>query len=57
MKIINFLKNCWRVLKITRKPSKEEFLLAVKITGVGIVAIGLIGFSIFLVFKIFGIFG
>ena len=57
MKITNFLKNCWRVLKITRKPSKEEYLLAVKITGIGIIVIGLIGFSIFLVFKIFGIFG
>jgi len=57
MKITNFLKNCWRVLKITRKPSKEEYLLAVKITGIGIIVIGLIGFSIFLAFKIFGIFG
>lgn len=40
-----FLQNK-RVLKITRKPSKEEFKVIVKVTGIGILVIGLIGFLI-----------
>jgi len=46
-----------RVLQITRKPTREEFGLAIKITGAGILLIGAIGFAIYLfaVFtKIFG---
>ena len=39
-----------RVLQIARKPSKEEFLNASKVSALGIFAIGLIGFLIFLVF-------
>jgi protein transport protein SEC61 subunit gamma and related proteins len=44
------LKRGWkeymRVLKITKKPSKNEFWNIVKITGLGILFIGLIGFVI-----------
>lgn len=41
-----FFNECSRVLKITKKPSKHEFWTTVKITGLGILAIGLIGFLI-----------
>jgi len=37
-----------RVLRITKKPSKEEYKSIVKITSLGIAVIGLIGFVIFL---------
>jgi protein transport protein SEC61 subunit gamma and related proteins len=33
-----------RVLAITRKPTREEFLTIVKVTGIGIIIIGSIGF-------------
>jgi len=39
-----------RVLQIARKPSKEEFLTASKVSALGIFAIGIIGFLIFLLF-------
>lgn len=52
-----FLKNCIRVLKVTRRPTREEYLSASKITGLGIIIIGLIGFAIFLIFHFAGIFG
>ena len=42
----SFLKECSRVLKITKKPSKQEFWMVVKVTGIGILAIGLLGFLI-----------
>lgn len=37
-----------RVLRITKKPNKEEYKSIVKITALGIAVIGLIGFVIFL---------
>ncbi|MBA7631822.1 MAG: protein translocase SEC61 complex subunit gamma [Hadesarchaea archaeon] len=44
-----FLSNCKRVLRIARKPGKDEYLQVAKITGLGITLIGLIGFLILLV--------
>lgn len=45
-KFKSFLKECKRVLKITKKPSKEEFKTIVKVSGLGILIIGFIGFVI-----------
>ena len=39
-----------RVLSVARKPDKKEFLLSSKITGSGIIFVGLIGFAIFLIY-------
>ncbi|MFB6077185.1 MAG: protein translocase SEC61 complex subunit gamma [Candidatus Nanohaloarchaea archaeon] len=36
-----------RVLKITRKPDREEFSMSAKVTGAGILLIGGIGFVIY----------
>ncbi len=36
-----------RVLKLTKKPSREEFLTIAKVAGVGILAVGAIGFVIY----------
>ncbi|MBS1266217.1 MAG: Protein translocase subunit SecE [Candidatus Woesearchaeota archaeon] len=33
-----------RVLKVTKKPSMDEFKTIFKVTGLGIVIIGLVGF-------------
>jgi len=41
-----FVKECIRVLKVTKKPSKEEYKTIVKVTGLGMLAIGFIGFII-----------
>jgi len=56
-KIRSFLKNCVRVLRVTKKPSREEYISAIKVTGIGILVIGLIGFIIFLIFKLISVFG
>ncbi len=45
----SFLIKCKRVLKITRKPTMEEFKAIVKVSGLGIIIIGLIGFLIVLI--------
>ena len=40
-----------RVLSITKKPSMEEFKAIVKVTGLGMAAIGLVGFVIFMIVQ------
>lgn len=44
-----------RVLQIARKPGKDEFISSSKICAIGILVIGLIGFSIFIIFVLLGI--
>jgi len=51
-KIKEKLKQYRRVLSVARKPDKEEFLLSSKITGAGIIFLGLIGFVIFLIYYL-----
>jgi protein transport protein SEC61 subunit gamma-like protein len=41
-----FVSSCKRVLRVARKPDKTEYLEVVKITGLGIILIGLLGFII-----------
>jgi protein transport protein SEC61 subunit gamma-like protein len=42
------LREYRRVLKIAEKPDREEFEMSAKVTGVGIIIIGLIGFIFYL---------
>ena len=57
MELLNKLKSfgleCWRVLRVTKKPSAAEFKTTLKITGIGILVIGLIGFIIQMINLIF----
>jgi len=46
IKFKSFLKECKRVLQVTKKPSMEEFKAIVKITGLGMIVVGTIGFLI-----------
>ncbi len=41
-----------RVLKLTRKPTREEFTVIAKVAGAGILLIGLIGFIIYLLITV-----
>ncbi|AEH06522.1 protein translocase SEC61 complex subunit gamma [Methanothermococcus okinawensis] len=42
----SFLNQCKRVLMISRKPTRDEFLNVSKVTGLGICLLGAIGFVI-----------
>lgn len=52
-KIRNFITECKRVIVVTRKPEKAEFSAVVKVTGLGILLIGAIGFIVQLISTIF----
>ena len=41
-----------RVIRMARKPTNEEYMKTAKITGAGILLIGLIGFIIFIINKV-----
>lgn len=46
------LKNYERVLRLSRKPKKEEFVMVAKITGLGMLVIGIVGFLIRLIVQL-----
>lgn len=45
-KLKSYWIECVRVLRVTKKPTSDEFKTIVKISGLGILLIGLIGFII-----------
>ena len=53
MGLKEFVQECRRVLKVTRKPSKKEYFTIVKISGIGMLIIGLMGFVVYLVAQMF----
>jgi len=46
LKLKRFSGECRRILKVTKKPSSFEFKTIVKVSGIGILLIGLVGFLI-----------
>ncbi len=45
-KLKAFIMECKRVLRVTKKPDKQEFTTIVKISAIGMAIIGVIGFLI-----------
>ncbi len=52
-KIKSFLTKCVRVWHVLRKPTSEEFKTTAKVSAIGVLVIGLIGFIISLIMEIF----
>ncbi len=48
---LEIIKKSLRILTIARKPDSDEFSQIAKITGAGIVAIGVIGLVISFIFR------
>lgn len=49
----SFLIECKRVLAVTKKPTGEEFKTVVKVSGAGLLLIGLIGFLVMILMTTF----
>jgi len=45
---IEKIKDYRRLLKMTRRPTREEFIQVSKVSALGVMIIGIIGFAIFL---------
>jgi len=52
-KVKQFFRECLRVLRVTKKPSKLEFKTIVQATAIGMAIIGSIGFSLFILKQLF----
>ena len=51
-KLKNFINESVRVFKITKKPSSEEFKTTIKVTAIGTLIIGFIGFLVHLISQL-----
>jgi protein transport protein SEC61 subunit gamma-like protein len=52
--IVRFMKMNQRVLRVAKRPDREEYINVAKITGLGIIVIGVIGFIISLITQLLG---
>jgi protein transport protein SEC61 subunit gamma and related proteins len=50
--VVQVLKSYIRVLKLSKKPSREEFLMIAKVAGAGILVIGFVGFLIYVLLTV-----
>lgn len=50
-----FIKDSKRVLKVSKKPDRQEYLQLAKVTSIGVVIVGVIGFIIFLLGSLIGL--
>ena len=53
IRLKSFSNECVRVLKVTRKPDSLEFKTIVKVSGLGMIIIGLLGFLFTMAKQIF----
>ena len=51
-KLKSFIIQCKRVFRVTKKPNKEEFKMIVKVSALGILMIGLLGFIIDMIWML-----
>jgi protein transport protein SEC61 subunit gamma-like protein len=51
-KLKGFMHECIRVFRITKKPSKAEYKVVMKVSSIGILLIGFIGFVIQIVWEL-----
>jgi protein transport protein SEC61 subunit gamma-like protein len=51
------VRKYWRVLKLPRTPTREEFTKIATVAAAGVLVVGLIGFVIFVMFEHNSMFG
>ena len=54
-RLSKFIKDCERVLKVAKKPDAQEYRELAKISAIGVVIIGCIGFVIVLISSLIGL--
>ncbi|MBS3093941.1 protein translocase SEC61 complex subunit gamma [Candidatus Pacearchaeota archaeon] len=54
-KLNSFFKQCVRVWQLLKKPDKKEFTTVAKISAIGLLLVGVIGFVIAMIMGYFGL--
>jgi protein transport protein SEC61 subunit gamma-like protein len=52
--IFSFIRQSRRVLRVSKKPDRFEYTNVAKITGIGIIIIGVVGFVISIITQVLG---
>ncbi|MFH1636810.1 MAG: protein translocase SEC61 complex subunit gamma [Candidatus Woesearchaeota archaeon] len=55
IKLRSFIRECGRVLRVTKKPSMQEFKIVVKVSAIGMLIIGSVGFIISITGRLLGV--
>ena len=48
-KVRRFIREAIRVVHVTRKPTMDEYKTLLKVTGIGVLILGAIGYVVFLI--------
>ncbi|WP_420846962.1 protein translocase SEC61 complex subunit gamma [Methanolapillus ohkumae] len=51
--IVPTIRSYFRILKLAKKPTREEFMTIAKVAAVGILAIGILGFLFYVLMDVF----
>ena len=54
-KVKKFFSDARRVFMISKKPDVQEFSVMAKVTALGIIVIGIIGFIVLMIFMLSGL--
>jgi len=54
-KVKKFVSDSRRVFMISKKPDMQEFSVMAKVTALGIIVIGIIGFIVLIIFTVSGL--
>jgi len=52
VKIVSFIESSQRILTVSKKPDLNEFKAMAKVTGLGIIVIGAVGYVVTLLFAL-----
>lgn len=50
--VASFIKQCKKVLRVSKKPGRDEYINVAKVTGIGIIIIGVVGFVISIIAQL-----
>jgi protein transport protein SEC61 subunit gamma-like protein len=48
---IEFVQRCMRILQIAKRPTKKEYDEIIRITGIGMIFVGMVGMAMYVVFT------
>ena len=48
---IEFVQRCIRILQIAKKPTNKEYNEIVRITGIGMIFVGVVGMAMYVLFS------
>lgn len=48
---LEFVQRCIRILQIARRPTKKEYDEIIRVTGIGMIFVGVVGMAMYVIFS------